>query len=202
MQQSVAKIIRAALVFAALTLVPVPAFASAAFGIEQPEWEKVCRLAAKDMECLTSRQRIESVGQVLTSIKVVERGNNKVLQVATPPGALIQPGVQVSIDKAKPVTVAYVLCAPRECLALGEIDKEFVARLKKGRVLSINAIDPQGKLFSVDVSLTGFTKTYDSEGLDAAGAKAKDERLAAEQEDRAAATRQELLDAQREIRSR
>ena len=103
-----------------------------------------------------------------------------------PPVALIQPGVQIKIDDAEPTGVKYVVCTPGECLALGEINADFVGKLKKGGNLIITMLNPQGKPVNFDISLAGFTAVYDGPGIDpAAGAGAPAEaRGRAEEEGR------------------
>ena len=111
----------------------------------------------KQQECHTSRKRLAATGQAIAQFLVIERGDKKLLQLAVPPVALIQPGVQVKIDNGEATGVKYVVCTPGECLALGEINADFIAKLKKGGNVTITMLNPQGKPVNFDISLVGFT---------------------------------------------
>ena len=149
-------------------------------------------------ECHTSRKRLAATGQPLAQFLVIERGDKKLLQIAVPPVALIQPGVQVKIDNAEPTGVKYVVCTPGECLALGEINADFIAKLKKGGILTITMLNPQGKPVNFEISLVGFTAVYDGPGINPEQAQARAQRLEDELKKKADEARQQLLDLQQQ----
>jgi invasion protein IalB len=180
---------------------PAAAAASAApaqGAIAQPDWEKICGKIKDAEECHTSRKRLAATGQPLAQFLVIERGDKKLLQIAVPPVALIQPGIQVKIDDAEPTGVKYVVCTPGECLALGEITADFVAKLKKGGNLTITMLNPQGKPVNFEISLVGFTAVYDGPGIDPEQAQARAQRLEDELKKKADEARQQLLDLQQQ----
>ena len=125
--------------------------------LAQPEWEKVCGPVKEQQECHISRRRVAATGQAIAQFMIIERGDKKLIQVAVPPVALIQPGIQIKIDDAEPIGVKYVVCTPGECLALGEINADFVGSLKRGNQVVITMLNPQGKPVNFDISLSGFT---------------------------------------------
>ena len=145
--------------------------------IEQPDWEKVCGTVNEVEECHISRKRLAATGQPIAQILVIERADKKLLQVAVPPVALIQPGVQITIDEDEPTGVQYVVCTPGECLALGEINEDFIGKLKRGGNVVITMVNPQGSPVSFDISLVGFTAAYDGPGIDPEEAQARQQRL-------------------------
>jgi invasion protein IalB len=167
----------------------------------QPEWEKVCGPVNDQQECHISRRRVAATGQALAQFMIIERGDKKLIQVAVPPVALIQPGIQIKIDQGQPTGVKYVVCTPGECLALGEINAEFIASLKGGGNLIITMLNPQGKPVNFDIGLNGFTATYDGPGLNPQEAQARQQRLEDELKKKADAARQQLLDAQQQSTS-
>jgi invasion protein IalB len=177
------------------TLAPA---APAEGAIAQPDWEKICGKIKDVQECHTSRKRLAATGQPLAQFLVIERGDKKLLQIAVPPVALIQPGVQVKIDEAEPTGVKYVVCTPGECLALGEINADFVAKLKKGGTLTITMLNPQGKPVNFEISLVGFTAVYDGPGINPEQAQARAQRLEDELKKKADEARQQLLDLQQQ----
>ncbi len=166
--------------------------------IAQPDWEKVCGKISDQQECHTSRKRLAATGQPIAQFLVIERGDKKLLQIAVPPVALIQPGVQVKIDDAEPTGVKYVVCTPGECLALGEINDDFVGKLKKGKAVIITMLNPQGKPVNFDISLVGFTSIYEGPGIDPQEAQARQQRLEDELKKKADEARQQLLQLQQQ----
>ncbi len=166
--------------------------------IAQPDWEKVCGKVSDQQECHVSRKRLAATGQAIAQFLVIERAGKKLLQLAVPPVALIQPGVQVKIDDAEPTGVKYVVCTPGECLALGEINDDFVGKLKKGKSVVITMLNPQGKPVNFDISLVGFTAIYDGPGIDPQEAQARQQRLEDELKKKADEARQQLLQLQQQ----
>jgi invasion protein IalB len=172
--------------------------AQAETNIEQPDWEKVCGNVNEQQECHISRKRLAATGQPIAQFLVIEREEKKLLQVAVPPVALIQPGVQIKIDDGEPTGVKYVVCTPGECLALGEINADFIAKLKRGGNVIITMVNPQGKPVSFDISLVGFTAAYDGPGIDPEEAQARQQRLEDELKRKADEAREKLMQLQQQ----
>jgi invasion protein IalB len=176
---------------------PLPA-APAAPAVTQPDWEKVCGNIKDQQECHISRKRLAATGQALAQFMIIERGDKKLIQIAVPPVALIQPGVQLKVDTNQPTGVKYVVCTPGECLALGEINADFIAGLKRGKSMTISMLNPQGKPVNFDISLAGFTSSYDGPGIDPKQAQANQQKLEDELKRKADQARQQLLDLQQQ----
>jgi len=172
--------------------------AGAQAAVDQPDWQKVCGPVNEQQECHVSRQRLAATGQPIAQFLVIERQDKKLLQIAVPPVALIQPGVQVKIDDGEPTGVKYVVCTPGECLALGEINDDFIKKLKAGGNVVITMLNPQGKPVNFDISLVGFTSVYDGAGIDPEEAVARQQRLEDELKRKADEARQRLLDLQQQ----
>ena len=164
----------------------------------QPDWEKVCGPVKDQEECHISRRRVAATGQALAQFMIIERGDKKLIQIAVPPVALIQPGIQIKIDQGQPTGVKYVVCTPGECLALGEITPDFIKSLKGGGNLIITMLNPQGKPVNFDIGLQGFTAVYDGPGINPKEAQARQQKLEDELKKKADAARQQLLDAQQQ----
>jgi invasion protein IalB len=177
---------------------PAPAPQAAAPSIPQPDWEKVCGPINNQQECHTSRKRLAATGQPIAQFLVIERGDKKLLQLAVPPVALIQPGVQVKIDNGEATGVKYVVCTPGECLALGEINPDFIGKLKKGGNVTITMLNPQGKPVNFDISLAGFTAMYEGPGINPEEAQARQQKLEDELKKKADEARQQLLQLQQQ----
>jgi invasion protein IalB len=169
--------------------------------VPQPEWEKVCGTVNEAQECHISRRRLAATGQPLAQVMLIERPEKKLIQIAVPPIALIQPGVQIKIDDQEAVGVKYVVCTPSECLALGEINDEFIGKLKRGGTMIVSMLNPQGKAITFDISLAGFTASYDGPGIDPAEAQARQQKLEDELKRKADEARQQLLELQQQQQS-
>jgi invasion protein IalB len=167
-------------------------------GVAQPEWEKVCGNVSEQQECHISRRRLAATGQPIAQVMLIERGDKKLIQVAVPPVALIQPGVQIKIDDGEPTGVKYVVCTPGECLALGEINDDYITKLKSGGKMIVSMLNPQGKAVNFDLSLVGFTATYDGPGIDPQEAQARQQKLEDELKRKADEARQQLLQLQQQ----
>jgi invasion protein IalB len=166
--------------------------------IPQPDWQKLCGKVNEQQECHIGRKRLAATGQAIAQFMIIERGDKKLIQIAVPPVALIQPGVQIKVDQNQPTGVKYVVCTPGECLALGEITPDFIAGLKKGGTLVITMLNPQGKPVNFDISLAGFTTSYDGPGVDPQQAQANQQKLEDELKRKADQARQQLLDLQQQ----
>jgi len=166
--------------------------------VPQPDWEKVCGKVNDQQECHISRRRLSATGQAIAQVMLIERPDKKLVQIAVPPVVLIQPGVQIKIDDKPPTGVKYVVCTPGECLALGEINADFIATLKRGKDLVISMLNPQGKTVSFDINLAGFTSAYDGPGIDPAESQARQQKLEDELKRKADEARQQLLQLQQQ----
>src|SRR5688572_9044248 len=82
--------------------------------VPQPDWTKVCGTVNEKEECHTERRRLAATGQPIAQFMIIEREGKRLVQIAVPPVALIQPGVQIKIDDGEPTGVKYVVCTPNE----------------------------------------------------------------------------------------
>ena len=84
------------------------------------------------------------------------------IRITTPLGTLLREGLKLQIDSGKAQTGIYNICIPSGCIISEPMTNQFVTQLKKGAVakLSFNLLQ-QGAV-NVNISLTGFTKAYDS----------------------------------------
>jgi hypothetical protein len=76
------------------------------------------------------------------------------------------------------------------------VNSDFVASMKKGGQLIITAMSSQAKPVSFPLTLSGFTKAYESEGLNPAGLAQRQEDLTKALQDRAAKAREKLKEQQ------
>lgn len=164
----------------------------------QPEWQKLCNENPKTKEviCVTTRQLLATTGQVLSSVMIQEKKDSKKLLVAVPPGMLLRQGLNVKIDGTNEKPVTYSICVPNLCFGDVDITPEFVAAMKKGSELIVTATNQRGRQLNFNVSLAGFTKSYDGPGADPKELQADAVKLQEELEKKAKGAREKLIDAQ------
>ena len=160
-------------------------------------WAKICNKNPSDGKelCLTIQEVTADNGQFIASatVREVTGEDKKSFVVAVPPGMLLQPGMRAQIDNGKQYELSYGVCFPNAEL---EVDSDFVNSMKKGGQLIIIAMNAQAKPVSFPLTLTGFTKAYDSEGLNPAGLAQRQEDLTKALQDRAAKAREKLKEQQ------
>ncbi|MEW5421780.1 invasion associated locus B family protein [Amorphus sp. 3PC139-8] len=164
-------------------------------------WVKVCNTDpnSKKQVCLITQELRTDKGQFLASVAVREIAGEerKVLLSAVPVGMLIQPGLRVQIDGGKQQQARYSICFPNACYAELVIDSAFVNQMKAGGNLKLTTLNQQGKPVDFDVTLSGFTATYDGEALDPQALRQQQQELQDELNRKAQAARQRLIDEQR-----
>ncbi|MCW2309789.1 invasion associated locus B family protein [Rhodobium gokarnense] len=187
-----------------------PARAQESSATEGPEllseWLKICNVDPKTNKkhCFVNREVTTETGQVLGSIMVQEvvGEKRKVLAYSIPLGLLIQPGVNIQVDKNKPTRGKIDVCLNSGCYGRVPIDEAFVASMKKGADLIITALNRQNKQINFRLSLNGFTASYDSEGLNPQQYQQAQKTLQEKLFEKAAAAREKLIEAQKEAKEK
>lgn len=145
------------------------------------QWLKLCEFAvtkksdqSKSKVCLVHyEQRRAPTGAVVVSVAIrqIEGTEKERFIVMVPLGVAIPLGLKIRIDKSEPIDLRYSLCHPQGCTAEGDASKEFVAKLKKGNMLFVAAVDAFGRVYQLPVHLRGFTATYEGEAIEASKAE-------------------------------
>ncbi len=163
-------------------------------------WLKVCSLddQVKKNVCIIKQDLLTNTGQFLASLQLreVEGEAEKSLIAAVPPGMLLQPGLQVQIDKKQATKLKYGICFPNACFAELKVKDDFVVAMKRGGQLVLTTLDQQRKPRPFPFTLIGFTAVYDSEGLDPKQLQTQQQNLRSELERRAEEQRKRLLEQQ------
>jgi invasion protein IalB len=141
-------------------------------------WVKLCN---KDPDpnakrvCVTVKDgRVES-GLLVVSVALIEMDGEprKLLRMSLPYGVQLQVGTRMVIDGdvAKATQAPYVTCLPPVvppggCIADYEATPDLIARLKKGQVLTVQAIHMNNQPMSPQLDLRDFAKAYDGPPTD------------------------------------
>ncbi|WP_108660437.1 invasion associated locus B family protein [Acuticoccus kandeliae] len=198
MTKHLAKVFAAFALAMATALSPAPTFAQAA---PDNAWVKICNRdpqANKELCLITQELRTDS-GQFLASVAIREIPGEarKTLLASVPVGMLIQPGVQLQIDGNGAQRAPFSICFPNACYAELAIDAAFISRLKAGGKLELMTMNQQAKPVRFDLTLVGFTSTYDGQGINPQQLQEQQRALQRQLEDRAQAQRDKLIEAQR-----
>lgn len=196
----VTRLALAATLFAPAAAMAQDAKPAAPAAAPQSAWIKECGEdpQTKKRICIVVQELRAETGQFIASVQIrTVQDDPKISLIAmVPVGMLIQPGVRVQVDQNQQQEVKYGICFPNACFGQSQIDANFVGSMKKGNQLIVTTLNQQGKAITFPMTLAGFTKVYDGEGMDAAAAKAQRESLNKALQQRAEENRQRLIEQQ------
>lgn len=144
---------------------------------EQPQlmyspWIKMCNKNPQEanakLVCVTAKDgRLEN-GMPVAAIALIEPEGEpkKLVRVTVPLGMQLQHGTRMIIDAEQPMTAPYILCFTNGCIADYEATPDFVGKLKKGKQLTVQAINTYGTPISLPMPLADFSKAYDGPPTD------------------------------------
>src|SRR6218665_3686539 len=142
----------------------MPAVFAADAANPSTNWLKLCEPLADEREACVMRQLVRVNGQFQGSF--ILRDNpaeeSRLLAVAAVPlGVLLPFGMTWEMDGAKPIRVPYMQCDVVMCATQLVINEQYVNSLKKGGVLKLTAKNQQNQDLVIEITLAGFTSTYD-----------------------------------------
>jgi invasion protein IalB len=165
-------------------------------------WVKLCN---KDSDpnskriCVTVKDgRVES-GLLVVSVAVIEMDGEqrKLLRMSLPYGVALQHGTRLIVDQGAPATSPFVTCLPPVvppggCIADYEATPELINRMKKGQILTVQAIHMNGQPMSPQMQLADFAKAYDGPPTDPKVFEEQQKKLQDELQKRAEEARKRL----------
>jgi invasion protein IalB len=139
-------------------------------------WVKLCN---KDPDpnskrvCVTVKDgRVES-GLLVVSVAIIEMDGEqrKLLRMSLPYGVALTHGTRMIVDQGQPATAPFVTCLPPVvppggCIADYEASLDMINRMKKGQLLTVQAIHMNGQPMSPQLELKDFAKAYDGPPTD------------------------------------
>ncbi len=140
-------------------------------GFEQfKDWIKECEKLkdpeGKEIELCQISQTLTNTEINQPMLKVAAGyvpGKDEAVMILTLPlGVILPPGIQLTVGEGKAARVPVTTCLPAGCQAGVQLDKEFTARLKKGKQMIVTFLGPDGKQINAPISLSGFTAGMDS----------------------------------------
>ncbi|WP_321446482.1 invasion associated locus B family protein [uncultured Cohaesibacter sp.] len=163
-----------------------------------PHWMKFCSEDAKTKKqlCAITQELKAETGQFLASISLreLEGAKRKALVIAITPGMLLRHGLTIQIDKGKQIKGTFSICFPNACFSDVAVDATFVEQMKKGATISVTALNQQAQPVRFDLTLNGFTASYDGDPIDLKKTAEEQQKLQELLRKRAEEQRQKLLD--------
>lgn len=145
----------------------VPQQGAAAGAPEAPQliyspWAKFCGKGndpnAKEV-CFTGKDARTEAGQPVVAAALIEPDGEpkKLFRVTLPSPLQLQYGTRIIIDKEPPLSGAFFTCFANGCMADYEATPDLVAKLKKGQMLVIQAINLAAAAISFPLPLADNT---------------------------------------------
>jgi invasion protein IalB len=179
---------------------------------EQPQlifspWVKLCN---KDPDpnskrvCVTVKDgRVES-GLLVVSVAIIEMDGDqrKLMRMSLPYGVALTHGTRMIVDQGTPATAPFVTCLPPVvppggCIADYEATVDTINRMKKGQLLTVQAIHMNGQPMSPQLELKDFAKAYDGPPTDPKVFEEQQKKLQDELQKRAEDARKRLESQQK-----
>jgi invasion protein IalB len=180
-------------------------------GGEQPQlifspWVKLCNKDADPKAkkvCVTVKDgRVES-GLLVVSVAIIEMEGEqkKLLRMSLPYGVNLQYGTRLIVDAGQPTTAPFVTCLPPVvppggCIADYDATPDIIGQMKKGQVLTVQAIHMNSQAMSPQLELKDFAKAFDGPPTDPKAFEDQQKKLQEELQKRAEETRKRLENQQ------
>lgn len=136
-------------------------------------WNKLCgkdgppNSAAPEVCIVVTEARLET-GPFVGGVALVEPAGNqpKILRLTFPTGVQLPQGTRLIIDQGTPMQAPYIVCLPSGCMSDFETDAALLNKLMIAQALTMQAIDRDGRVISVEIPLQGFAKAHSGPALD------------------------------------
>ena len=127
-----------------------------------PLWLISCSNQADPAQllCESSQSLIVAQGSQRLATASFQRvaGQDRTQAVLTVPfGVSLAQGVTIAVDDATVGTLTYDSCDGQGCYATGDVDAEWLQRMRDGTAMSASVTDREGRQISLSFQLTGFT---------------------------------------------
>ena len=154
---------------------PAAAPAAPAAAADQPQlmyspWMKICGKGPdtnnQQVCVITKDGRLEN-GMPVAIVQLFEpEGGQKIMRVTVPLGMQLAHGTRMIIDQGQPAQEPYKICFPVGCMSDYALTDDIIGKMKKGQMLTVQAINMQGTPISLPLPLGDFAKAYDGPATD------------------------------------
>jgi invasion protein IalB len=159
-------------------------------------WMKVCGKGPdtnnKQVCVITKDGRLEN-GMPVAIVQLFEpEGDQKVLRVTVPLGMQLAHGTRMIIDQGAPAQQPYKICFPVGCMSDYPVTDDMLVSMKKGQMLTLQAINMQGTPINLPIPLVDFGKAYDGPATDPKAFEEQQRKLQEELQKKAEEARKKL----------
>lgn len=178
-----------------------PAQNGAAQSAQQPNlmyspWVKICDKSAqtnnKQVCVIRKDARLENGQPILVTQIIEQEGGEKKFQVIIPIPVHVQPGTRVLIDQEQLGTAPFEVCSPIGCSSEYKMEADTVAKLKKGKSLTVQAYNVYKQVINLPMPLADFAKAYDGPPIDPKALEEQQRKLQEELQKKAEEARKKL----------
>lgn len=132
--------------------------------VKQSDWRVICgsttQTTPDNKSCRMSQSLLDPKGGKPLLIVRVFTGKQPSLLIQTPLQVFLKAGVVVQVDRGKRYAFAYEFCTAEGCYAGIPLPKSLLNSFKRGNTAVFHVKDTAGQQASFNVSLKGFTSTY------------------------------------------
>ena len=171
-------------------------------------WTKTCQLNPDtQLQVCNTGQEIwlNNDGSVRASFGIQLRPDKKYSVAGfVPLGFIIPAGVVLTVDGDKKAVAQFMQCnpplqnVPPGCFIATQVGDDFVAAMRKGTKMALVLTNNANQQLPIELSLSGFGKVFDGEGLDPQTAARAAIQKSKEFQDAAKAAAQRMIDKQRQ----
>jgi invasion protein IalB len=163
---------------AATLVMAAPASAEEASKPDLSKWVKVCEAEGGKQTCTVMQRIIGPDGELVSSLSIRQVAGERDVDwvISMPLGVNIKDGLVARIDDQKPIPLDYTTCTADACYVQVVSNETLVNAMKAGGTLRLTA-ETAGRSVTLPVTLMGFTKAHDGEGVDPEAAAAHFEKL-------------------------
>lgn len=123
-----------------------------------PLWSRQCVKEADREVCYVEQYAVAMpANTVLLNVRLGYFGpeGRPRMIVTVPIGVLLAPGLGMSIDAGKPVTLPFESCQPGGCRAVVDMDQATLDQIRRGARLTMRFVGADRKALDIPVSLKG-----------------------------------------------
>jgi invasion protein IalB len=140
---------------------------------DQQEWIKICGedpSAGNKTVCFTTRDFVAENNQPVMGVAIFAEkdGSNRFARILVPLTFMIQPGIRISTEGLNPIAGRFQICIPQGCFVQADLNDAAINALKRGQIMRIDMQNQLQQEVNFEVPLAGFSKAYDSAGIDQA----------------------------------
>jgi len=153
---------------------------------------------AAKLVCFTGKDARTEAGMPVVAAALIEMEGEqqKTFRITLPFGLAVAQGTRIIIDQNPPLQMPFMTCAGLSpnmgCIAQYDGTPDFISKLKKGQMLTIQAVNLNQQIVSFPLSLAEFAKANEGPATDPKEYEAKQKKMQDELQQKADELRKKL----------